>query len=844
MATAKIIKNRKIQLLECQIIDNNVLNNSYTVKFENGEIKNLPKDRISNLNKIDEGILDRIKILGKRLIDQVIKIGQYVFTKFDNFILPAISPINSAIATKNNKSVNVYLNKDTIDAAKELKINITNPSIDEIDDKKVINDYIKYLNDFWHNVITIQKETKGSVKESYNLIKESYKTVYEKANGIYNFNNMLNEAKLSSTLEGVPDASYDEIMDMLLDRLQDRYEMGDSNNNNETASLRPLLIWGAPGIGKTSIVKDLISQLNSQKDNNDKKVFNFSCLEITASSILPDGFTLPNFVNDNKRNDLVAADVPKTWLPVYKVADMDDPNKEEKDRLGNETANLGDGGFIFIDEISRIMTQTMYVIMTLIQGRKINDLQLGSKWVIVAAGNRREDMGDNADDFKWEQAWGGRFDQVNYLPSYEKWRTWAVKAGVDKLILSFLDGHKELWYDESQAAETEHLAANPRGWTDFSNEIHKTQRMLKNKDSKFNAFRKTRPDRFSYQNTTGLSNVDLVKMAARTVGSRATDNFASYLEFDSIFSVEDAINTWKTGNSSIVNDKLPFDVFSGNISRITEKILDCYPLYRSEINKPISNEELPFESITPKELKNINDYLFTLCEKSKIINTLPMIRHIIVNRLMEGGFDILAESDKDESPYVDAMEILTNDAILSNQRMIDAENNKKPSRKKTNEDENFDYNKNLVLNDDIENDDDICNIDVDNAFKPISLNNENIQIILNCLKGSDEQKEKILLDLTTFLITEYAEEKSLNELTPDEFYNLCHFLMYIFIKGNMEINTNNMGEQIFANLYNVFKTENINLFDFLNLKKESDFITDLENYQGPYKKGLDELLKF
>ena len=82
--------------------------------------------------------------------------------------------------------------------------------------------------------------------------------------------------------------------------------------------LARLMIWGAPGIGKTAILRSVLEELGAAyKDHK--------LIVKTLSNETPDNFTLPDYVEIN--GERKATDVPKTWLPVYKPSG--DPARDQ-----------------------------------------------------------------------------------------------------------------------------------------------------------------------------------------------------------------------------------------------------------------------------------------------------------------------------------------------------------------------------------------------------------------------------------------------------------------------------------------------------------------------------------
>lgn len=219
----------------------------------------------------------------------------------------------------------------------------------------------------------------------------------------------------------------------------------------------PLMIWGAPGIGKTAIINAVVNEFFGNKNIIAKNLS-----EMTA-----DDFSLPNVVKDDKGDTLYVEDLPKSWLPVYKVED--DPKLNEiNDNIangGDDKGKEGQGGVIFFDEISRCRKDVQGVVLTLIQDRMLagGKYKLGSKWAIVAASNRQFD--DPNFDINFSTALGNRFNQINFVPSLKDWLGWAEKKTyMSKTVLNFLKFNEKYWYNMNPDDEDERVFASPRAW--------------------------------------------------------------------------------------------------------------------------------------------------------------------------------------------------------------------------------------------------------------------------------------------------------------------------------------------------------------------------------------------
>lgn len=232
----------------------------------------------------------------------------------------------------------------------------------------------------------------------------------------------------------------------------------------------PLLIWGAPGIGKTAIIEDIAREYYGPNAKQERRIIDYDLM-----TMAPEDFFLPTVQGKTETGDVGpdtrAVRVPDAPLPLYKVDDKD----------GDAKANGpdGKGGIIFFDEIARCSAPVQNVCLKLINERRVGEWILGSNWVMVAAANREGD--DESGTYKFSSTLGNRFKQINYSPKFEDWNEWAANAIdkegefiVSREILAFIRfNHDKYFYNldpETKAATggSNTIFASPRAWTNAS----------------------------------------------------------------------------------------------------------------------------------------------------------------------------------------------------------------------------------------------------------------------------------------------------------------------------------------------------------------------------------------
>lgn len=266
------------------------------------------------------------------------------------------------------------------------------------------------------------------------------------------FNQILNEVKLGNE---DPRATYNVICD--------DSKLKSIIKKRATMKLARLMIWGAPGIGKSAILNTVIDEISAEQGKD------YNLIVKTLSNETPDNFMLPKYTDDGR-----ADDVPKTWLPVYRPTGDMKRDKELDEKCGR--------GMLFLDELSRATQQVHNVILPLINEGVFNGWKLGSGWFIVCASNRDEDEMSGGQT-SIGNALGNRFAQVYYEPTCNTWKKWADKQGfMSPLLTQWLNmpagesmaGGKFFYWDPNEEGDSEdvtHLMCTPRSWTNAMQDL-------------------------------------------------------------------------------------------------------------------------------------------------------------------------------------------------------------------------------------------------------------------------------------------------------------------------------------------------------------------------------------
>jgi hypothetical protein len=284
----------------------------------------------------------------------------------------------------------------------------------------------------------------------------------------------------------------------------------------------PMLIWGAPGIGKTAIIEQVAKFHDMTLGNN-------RLIVIDLATMSPEDFFLPaaaGGVGIDYEPTTKATRLPIDYLPLYDVR-----TGKEGDDMANGVD--GKGGIIFFDEIARCSAKVQDVCLKLCDdSRRIGNFELGSKWVIICAANRESDEVDSDKSYRFSSTLGNRFKQVNFVPTFGEWAEWAGSAKdedgdyvVSPEVTTFLRFFEDYWHnidpeqlDKMGGKGT--IFPTPRAWTKASISL---------KDQRATYKRMGEP----------FTTKDAKDAVAQSVGEKAATQFQAFLELTARIKPED-----------------------------------------------------------------------------------------------------------------------------------------------------------------------------------------------------------------------------------------------------------------------------------------------------------------
>ncbi|MCC6441944.1 MAG: MoxR family ATPase [Armatimonadetes bacterium] len=192
------------------------------------------------------------------------------------------------------------------------------------------------------------------------------------------------------------------------------------------ALVRPVFIWGPPGIGKSSLVQQFASGVG------------LPCVSLLGSQLAPEDLIgVPQILDGTSR-----------FCPPRIIA------RREPYCL-------------FLDELNACSHEVQKAFYSLIQERRIGEYVLSEGSIVIGAGNRTQ---DSAIVKPMSSALLNRMVHAHLKVSHRDWLEWADASGMHTLVLEYIRTRPDhLW---SLPPKHEEPFSTPRSWHMLSDALH------------------------------------------------------------------------------------------------------------------------------------------------------------------------------------------------------------------------------------------------------------------------------------------------------------------------------------------------------------------------------------
>ena len=207
---------------------------------------------------------------------------------------------------------------------------------------------------------------------------------------------------------------------------------------------RPIFMIGAPGIGKTAIMKQIAEELNVG-------LVSYSMTHHTRQSAL--GLPIiKKKVYEGVEYDISRYSMSEIIASTYDL--MEDTGYKE--------------GILFLDEINCVSETLAPSMLQFLQYKIFGQHRLPDGWIVVTAGNPPE---YNKSVREYDIVTLDRLKVLNVEPDFNVWKEYALNHNIHGSILSFLEIKKDLFYIVESTAEGKNYVT-ARGWEDLSKMIN------------------------------------------------------------------------------------------------------------------------------------------------------------------------------------------------------------------------------------------------------------------------------------------------------------------------------------------------------------------------------------
>ena len=190
--------------------------------------------------------------------------------------------------------------------------------------------------------------------------------------------------------------------------------------------MRPVFIWGAPGIGKSSLVEAFAKEVG------------LTCVSLLGSQLAPEDLIgIPQILDG------------KSYFCPPRIIARDEPY------------------CLFLDELNAGSHEVQKAFYSLIHERRLGEYYLPKGSIVIGAGNRAQ---DNAIVKPMSSALINRMIHVHLKVGHRDWLEWAKNNDIHTWVIEYIQTRPDhLW---SQPSKHEETFSTPRSWHMLSDALH------------------------------------------------------------------------------------------------------------------------------------------------------------------------------------------------------------------------------------------------------------------------------------------------------------------------------------------------------------------------------------
>ncbi len=192
------------------------------------------------------------------------------------------------------------------------------------------------------------------------------------------------------------------------------------------AVVRPVFIWGPPGVGKSSLVQQFAAQVGLE------------CVSLLGSQLAPEDIIgVPQILDGTSR-----------FCPPRSIA-------------------RAEPYCLFLDELNACSHEVQKAFYSLIHERRVGEYTLPDGSIVVGAGNRAQ---DSAIVKPMSSALLNRMVHVHLKVSHRDWLEWAMNNGIHAWVIEYIQARPDHLF--SNPPKHEEPFSSPRTWHMLSDALH------------------------------------------------------------------------------------------------------------------------------------------------------------------------------------------------------------------------------------------------------------------------------------------------------------------------------------------------------------------------------------
>jgi hypothetical protein len=227
---------------------------------------------------------------------------------------------------------------------------------------------------------------------------------------------------------------------------------------SQAASKRAVMLWGAPGIGKSDAVNQSAIEMSHGDVQFVVKDIRLSQTDPTDLKGIPWVEKVMNstYARDEEGNYILNEDETE-YVQVEESVTL--CRWAVPDFLPFEWRD-GPNGILFLDEINSAPPSCQAAAYQLVLDRRLGDYYLPEGWRIICAGNRQ---GDGGVAYKMPTPLANRMFHTDIEADFSVWKEWAYSSETDEWVIGFLNQHPQhlMAFDAKKSGTA---FATPRTW--------------------------------------------------------------------------------------------------------------------------------------------------------------------------------------------------------------------------------------------------------------------------------------------------------------------------------------------------------------------------------------------